>query len=68
LHIAYICATRDKARSSSYHDIPDGTRVFEAAFARAQQITFELPVERRVNLFAGFDHRALLVNVLPGRQ
>jgi hypothetical protein len=59
LHIAYICAARDKARFTSYHAIPDRTRVFVAAFARTQQIAFESPVERRVNLFAGFDHLVL---------
>ena len=45
LHIAYICAARDKSRRASDHTIPNGTRVFVAAIARAQQITFELPVE-----------------------
>jgi hypothetical protein len=63
LHIAYICATRDKARGTRYHGIPNVTRVLVAAFAGAQQITFESLVERRVNLFTGFDHL-----VMPPRK
>jgi hypothetical protein len=56
LHIAYICAARDKAGGASYHAVPNGTRAFVAAFAGTQQITFESTVERRVNFFAGFHH------------
>jgi hypothetical protein len=59
LHIAYICAARDYARAARYHTIPNDPRVLVAAFARAQQFTFESPAERRVNLFAGFNHFAL---------
>ncbi|MGA7460741.1 MAG: hypothetical protein WBW69_10970 [Candidatus Korobacteraceae bacterium] len=36
LHVAYICATRDKAWFASYHAIPNGTRVFIPALAGAQ--------------------------------
>jgi hypothetical protein len=69
LHIAYIGAARDEARCASYHAIPNDTRVFVATFAGAQQITFESAVERRVNLFAGFDHLLLsLENAFPYRQ
>jgi hypothetical protein len=59
LHVAYICAARDETWCASYHAIPDATRFFVAAIARTHQVTFELPVERRVNLFAGFDHCVL---------
>jgi hypothetical protein len=59
LHIDYIGAARDKARSTSDHAIPDDARIFVAAFAGTQQITFESPLERRVNLLAGFDHFGL---------
>jgi hypothetical protein len=59
LHIAYICTARDKAWCASHHAIPNGARIFVTPFAGAQQITFESPVERRVNLFAGFDHLVL---------
>jgi hypothetical protein len=65
LHIAYICAARDKSWRASHHAVPNGTRLFVAAFAGAEQITFKSPVKRRVNLFAGFDHLVLsLQNVL----
>jgi hypothetical protein len=56
LHIAYIRAACDDARRAGHHTIPNDTRVFVAAFSRAQQITFESLVERRVNIFAGVDH------------
>src|SRR5579864_7351586 len=59
LYIAHICATRDKAWCLSYHAIPDGARVFEPALTGAQQLTFELLAERRVDLFTGFVHFAL---------
>src|ERR1700730_18592245 len=59
LHIAHIRAARDEPWCASYHAIPNDTRVFVGAFARAQQLTLESPVERRVNLFAGLDHLVL---------
>src|SRR6266852_8873132 len=57
-HIAHLCAARYKPRRASYHAIPNGARVFVTAVAGSQQITFESPAERGVNLFAGFDHVA----------
>ncbi|MFZ0799837.1 MAG: hypothetical protein WAM98_18780 [Terriglobales bacterium] len=62
LHIAYIRAAGNQSWRASGQAIPNGTRVFVAAIAWAEQITFESPVERRVNFFAGFDH---LVHSLP---
>ena len=43
LHIAHVCAAHDKAWGASYHCIPNDARVFVAAFAGAQQVTFESP-------------------------
>jgi hypothetical protein len=59
LHVAYICAACDKAWRANYHAVPNDAGVFVGAFARAQQIAFESSAERRVSLFAGFDHRGL---------
>jgi hypothetical protein len=59
LHIAYIRAARDQSWRASYHAIPNGARGFVAALARAKQIAFESPEERRVNLVAGFEHFAV---------
>jgi hypothetical protein len=64
LHIAHIRAARDKAWGARYHGIPNYTRFLVAAFAGAQQIAFESPVERGVDLLARFNHLVLS----PGRQ
>jgi len=40
LHIADIRTASDEAGRTRYHAIPDDTRIFVAAFAGAQQITF----------------------------
>jgi hypothetical protein len=69
LHIAHSCAARDKAWRASYHAIPNDARFLVTILAGAQQVTFEMSVERRVNLIAGFDHFALsLQNVLVAHQ
>jgi hypothetical protein len=65
LHIAYICAACNQSWRASYHAIPNGTSIFVAAIAWAQQIAFKSPVERRVNLFAGFDHLMLSLQSEP---
>src|ERR1700722_2759730 len=41
LHVTHIGTARNKARSASYHSIPNGARVFVAAVAGAHQIAFE---------------------------
>src|ERR1700722_17402649 len=56
LHIACVCATRDKAGGAGEHAIPDEAGIFVAAVGWANQIAFESRVERRVNFLAGFDH------------
>jgi hypothetical protein len=56
LHIAYVCATRDKARSAGEHAIPDDTRLFVAAILGTHQVAFKSPVEQRAKRLAGFDH------------
>ena len=59
LNITYIAAARDKARCSSHHAIPNDARVVVTALTGTEQLTFELSVERRVDLFAGFAHFVL---------
>ena len=54
LYIAYIGAAGDQARRAGDHAIPNGAGVFVGGLAGAQQVAFELAVERRVDLFDGF--------------
>jgi hypothetical protein len=63
LNIGYIGAPCDQAGRVIEHAIPDTARGFIIAMAGAQQITFELPMKRRVNLFTGCEH----INALPGK-
>ena len=65
LHIAYIQAARDEAGPARYHAVPDGPRVLVAVIGGAQQIAFESPVERGVNLFAGLDQFGVPVPKCP---
>src|SRR5579863_4654512 len=65
LHIAYICATRNEAWCASYHAIPNALRLFVAAVRRAQQVSLESPVERRVKFQAGFDHYVFSLQNVP---
>jgi hypothetical protein len=59
LNIAYICASRDQPRRTGYHAIPNRAGGVIAGLAGTQQITFESPVEQRVDFFTGFGHLAL---------
>ena len=58
-----------EAWCASYHAIPDDARLLIATLAGAQQVTFEMSVERRIDLFAGFDQLVLsLQNVFVTRE
>jgi hypothetical protein len=61
LHIAQVGAAGDQPWHASDHAIPNGARVFKTAVAGTQQVPFESPVKRRVNLFAGIDHPVSLL-------
>src|SRR5690242_8857222 len=67
LYIAYICAARNQSGLARNHAIPYGARVFIAAVGGAQQVAFESPAERRVDLFAGFGHRGISLRGLITR-
>jgi hypothetical protein len=56
LYIGDICAARDQSGHASYHAIPNGACFVVPVFAGTQQVTLKSSAERRVYLFAGFDH------------
>jgi hypothetical protein len=56
LDIAHIRASRYQTRLAIEHAVPDGTCAFVSIVIGAQQVTFELPAKRRIDLSAGFDH------------
>src|SRR5262249_21704307 len=56
LHIVYIQATGNQAGPAIRHAVPNRSRPLVAAVARTQQVPFESLTERRVEIFAGFNH------------
>src|SRR5437899_9210319 len=68
LEIARISAACDQSRRARKHAIPDEACVFIAAVAGTQQIAFELPMKRRVDLFAGFNHCVLSMQKCPAKS